>query len=43
MYSKNGVQEKGTLKLITTDIDGYTDIVSVKYHPLEPNDQGIYY
>ncbi|KAM3139945.1 hypothetical protein pb186bvf_007976 [Paramecium bursaria] len=42
LYSKNGVQDKGTLKLITTDIDKFTDIVSVNYNPLELNEQGIY-
>ncbi|KAM3139944.1 hypothetical protein pb186bvf_007975 [Paramecium bursaria] len=43
LFSKNGVQDIGTLKLITSNIEGYTDIVSVKYNPLQPNDQGIYY
>ncbi|KAM3139943.1 hypothetical protein pb186bvf_007974 [Paramecium bursaria] len=43
LFSKNGVQEKGILKLITEDIEGKTDMVSVKYNPLQPNDQGIYF
>ncbi|KAM3139947.1 hypothetical protein pb186bvf_007978 [Paramecium bursaria] len=43
LYTKNGVQNNGSLILKTTNIDGFADFITIKYKPLQPDDKGIYY